>query len=140
MPLIEWDDTLSVHNDVADQHHKRLVQLLNRTYDDFTQGAPPRALGCVIEELLDYATYHFSTEERLMSESGYPDLEEHREEHSRFVLKIAWIRKNVQEGEKHLSFETISFLKNWIAHHIRECDSRYGEFLAKKKAGALPQE
>lgn len=131
MPLIEWDDNFSVHDATMDEHHRNLLQLLNRTYDDFVNGAPAESLGEVIQELLKYATYHFSTEERHMAESAYPDLEDHREEHSRFVLKIAKLQKNFLEGDRHLSFETISFLKNWVGRHIRENDVHYGEFLAR---------
>ena len=88
MPLIEWDERFSVKHEMIDSHHQHLVDLLNRTYDDFTSGAPAESLGNVIHDLLNYATYHFITEERSMAENGFPDLAEHREEHSRFVLKI----------------------------------------------------
>lgn len=132
MPLIEWDDNFSVHDTDIDQHHQHLVQLLNRAYDDFVNGAPAESLGGVIHDLLNYATYHFYTEERHMAENAYPELEEHREEHSRFVLKIAKLQKDFQDGDRHLSFETISFLKNWITHHIREIDVRYGEYLVSR--------
>lgn len=130
MPLIEWDDSLSVHDEMMDEHHRHLVQLLNRTYDDFAGGAPADSLGAVIHELLDYATYHFASEERAMAKSEYPDLYEHREEHTRFVLKVARLQKSFQDGDRHLAFETISFLKNWITNHIRVNDVRAGEFLA----------
>ena len=138
MPLIVWDDSLSLSDATMDEHHRHLVQLLNRTYDDFANGAPAEMLGGVIHDLLNYATYHFSTEERLMAESAYPDLEEHRDEHSRFVLKIAKLQKNFQEGDRNLSFETISFLKNWIVHHIRESDVRYGEFATSSPSPPRP--
>lgn len=132
MPLIEWDDSFTVHDADIDEHHRTLVQLLNRTYDDMVSGAPAESLGGVIHDLLNYATYHFYTEERHMAENAYPELEEHREEHSRFVLKIAKLQKDFLDGDRHLSFETISFLKNWITHHIRENDARYGEYLANR--------
>ena len=130
MPLIEWDERFSVKHEMIDSHHQHLVDLLNRTYDDFTNGAPVESLGDVIHDLLNYATYHFITEERSMAENCFPDLAEHREEHSRFVLKIARIQKDFHDGEKNLSFETISFLKNWFTHHILENDARYCQFLA----------
>lgn len=133
MPLIEWDDSLSVHDAIMDEHHRNLVQLLNRTYDDFTGGKPADSLGAVIHELLDYATYHFATEERLMAESGYPDFHEHRDEHMRFVLKVARLQKSFQDGDRHLAFEIISFMKNWVTNHIRVNDVQCGEFLAGGK-------
>jgi len=133
MPVIEWNDKFSVKEEMIDKHHQHLVELLNRAYDDFTNGAPVESLGVVIHDLLNYATYHFFTEERSMAENSYPELEEHREEHGRFVLKIVRIQKDFHDGNKNLSFETISLLKNWFTHHILECDARYGEFLAAKK-------
>lgn len=134
MPLIEWNDGFSLKNGLIDKHHRHLVGLLNRAYDDFTSGAPAESLGAVIHDLLNYATYHFYTEERDMAKSAYPELEAHREEHGRFVLKIVRIQKDFQDGDKNLSFETISFLKNWITQHILESDARFGAFAASKKS------
>lgn len=133
MPLIEWDESFCVHDAVIDEHHWQLVQLLNRTFDDFRNGVAEQSLGAVIQDLLNYATFHFAVEERSMAEDAYPELEDHREEHARFVLKVARLQKSFQEGDKNLCFETISFLKNWITQHIRENDARYGDFIARKR-------
>lgn len=132
MPLIEWDDQWSVMDETIDQHHKILVDLLNRAYDDFSNDAQPEALAVVIHDLLNYATYHFYTEERLMAGNAYPDLKEHREEHARFILKVVELQKEFRNGNQNLFSETISFLKDWITHHICEDDARYGRFAADK--------
>uniref|UniRef100_C6E9L5 Uncharacterized protein n=1 Tax=Geobacter sp. (strain M21) TaxID=443144 RepID=C6E9L5_GEOSM len=35
MPIVAWDVSLSVGNDVIDEHHRHLVGLLNKAYDEF---------------------------------------------------------------------------------------------------------
>jgi hemerythrin len=138
MPLLEWDKGFELGIEQFDEHHKHLVALLNKTYDDFTCGANHEALEEVLDELADYATYHFSAEETWMGVHEYPDLGRHREEHNRFSGRVAEIRKDFQNGRANLSLEVLTFLRNWLIDHILEKDADYGRFvkgLANDKQG-----
>jgi hemerythrin len=42
----------------------------------------------VVDELIDYTQYHFSTEEKYMLEYAYPGYEQHKAEHEEFIDKI----------------------------------------------------
>lgn len=128
MPLITWDEKFLLNNDMIDKHHKHLVELLNRTYEYFVNGGSEERLGPVLHDLINYATYHFCTEERFMEASGYPGLQAHREEHARFVERVVRIQQDFHQGQQDLSEETISFLRDWITNHILWQDVLYGEF------------
>ena len=72
MDFIEWKDSYSTGIALMDKHHQRLVALINQLYagvfacEDVEQ---ERALtASILVQLEDYAEYHFTVEEQLMSE------------------------------------------------------------------------
>ena len=130
MPIFEWNDSYSVGIDEIDRHHRQLVQLLNDTYDAFSEGSHREKLGGILDELIDYATYHFACEERWMEESSYPELPAHRGEHARFIDRVVEIQKDFHAERSHLTLEVLSFLKNWLTSHILRNDGAYGRFVA----------
>ena len=139
MPIVEWNDSYLVGIEDIDQHHRHLVQLLNDTYDAFTDGSHQEKLGGVLDELIDYATYHFACEERWMQDSSYPGLSVHREEHERFIGRIVEIQKDFHARRANLTLEVLSFLKNWLTSHILQNDAGYGRFVAaarERRTGA----
>ncbi len=66
MPIIEWNEQFVLGVPEFDEHHQHLVMLLNKTYDDFINGASKETLSLILDELIDYATYHFAAEEHWM--------------------------------------------------------------------------
>ena len=133
MPFVEWDDRYLLKIDIIDQHHQHLFELLNKTYEDFRCNSSANNLGPVLHELLDYATYHFITEEKYMATHLYPGIADHKEEHRSFVIKISKLHKAFLKGDLNLTFETIVYLRNWITQHILNTDAQFGIFLTQKK-------
>jgi hemerythrin len=138
MPGIDWNEDFLLNVVEIDQHHEHLVKLFNSMYEEFTRNAPPETLGPVLHDLVDYATYHFLTEERYMEEARYPALKDHKDDHKSFILKVTRLKKLFERGDRGLSFETVVFLKNWISNHILSADVAFGKFLAERNDGALP--
>ena len=128
MPVIEWSKSFELGIDEFDEHHKRLVYLLNMTYDGFTLEAGHDELGAVLDELIDYATYHFAAEEYWMRTNEYPGLSQHSGEHERFSKKVVEIQNDFHNGNTNLSLEVLQFLNNWLTEHILKTDAEYGIF------------
>src|SRR6185369_7007438 len=105
---------------------KHLVELLNKTYDEFREGAEIEK--STIDELVDFSGYHFSYEERLMVELSYPKLDQHKKEHELFTLRILEFQ-NKYTRHKNISVEILWFLCNWVTHHILETDAEFGNFV-----------
>ena len=135
MPIVEWNETFSVKIEEIDGHHRHLVDLLNKLYDEFASGSLPGELGTVLDELVDYATYHFSCEERRMGEASYPELPEHRAEHERFISRVNEIQADFLHQEAGVYLETLAFIKNWLTGHILETDARFGRYAASRAGG-----
>jgi len=135
MPIIEWNENYSLGIDPFDDHHHHLIDLLNTTYDDITAGEPEAHLASVLDELIDYACYHFAAEENWMKENGYPQAAEHVQMHDRFSLKIVSMDNEYSAGSHHLSLELVTFMKEWLLNHILKADADYAVFIAQKNAG-----
>ena len=128
MPIIEWSKSFELGIDEFDYHHKHLVDLLNMTYDRFTNGASHEELGAVLDELADYATYHFAAEEYWMGVHEYPGFTKHSEEHKKFCNRVTEILNDFHNGNDSLSLEVLTFIMNWLTHHIMGTDAMYGVF------------
>jgi len=135
MPFMEWDDTFELGIVEFDEHHKHLVNLLNIIFDGFTCEASYEELEAVLDELVDYATYHFAAEEHWMQVHAYPGLLQHSSEHERFCTRIVEFQQEFLNGKADLSLDVLQFLNNWLSDHIIKADGAYGRF-----ARGLPHE
>lgn len=132
MPFIDWDKSFELGIEQFDDHHKHLVGLINKIYDDYTMEAPSETVGTIFDELIDYATYHFAAEENWMEAQGYPKFHEHLEEHDRFSRIVVEMQKEYAQGKLNISIDMLVFLKNWLTDHILKTDADYGHYIASK--------
>lgn len=132
MAIITWEDSLLIGIDEIDQHHRHLVELLNRAFDDFTGNGSVATTGAILEELYDYATYHFNREEGVMAESAYPKMTEHIAEHRRFAQRVTEMHKDYLGGRGTIALEMLTFLKNWLVNHISRVDAELGAYAAAR--------
>jgi len=132
MPIIEWSNTFKLGVPQLDEHHQQLVRLLNKVYDDFTNGAPDTQTCIVLHELFEYATYHFGAEEDWMKENGYPGLGGHIDQHEEFSSKLVEMVNDYLNGKTNLNSEVFTFLTNWLLNHILKSDSAVVSYVAAK--------
>jgi len=128
MPFMEWNSSFELGIHEFDEHHKHLVYLLNLTHDAITCGAEHDELGAVIDELVEYAAYHFSAEEGWMADNRYPGLPEHIGEHTRFTRWIIKVHDDFHNGKAWVAQEVLTFLNRWLTDHILRTDAKYGRF------------
>ena len=128
MSFFVWDKIFELGIDHFDEHHQHLADLLNKTYDDFVSGTSYETLEPILDELVDYATYHFAAEEHWMGFHEYPQLRFHRAEHERFCRRIVEIQSDYHKRDVNLSLEVMTFLKNWLQDHILNTDAEYGRW------------
>jgi methyl-accepting chemotaxis protein/hemerythrin len=131
--LIDWSDTYSVGVASMDEEHQRLIGIINNLNNAMHSGHGREAIGTILDELISYTKNHFSHEERLMRESGYPDYDEQKRAHEALVNKVMEAQTNYRAGTA-LSQEVMGFLINWLVNHIQGMDKRYGAHLMKNGA------
>ena len=132
MPLFTWDASYSVGFSDYDDHHKHLFDLINQLYDAMKLGKGNQELGKIVNNLVDYTNFHFSSEEARFTQYAYPETNKHRSEHTIFKAKIMDFKTKVDAGQIGLTVQVANFLKEWLLNHIKIEDKKYGPFLKSK--------
>jgi hemerythrin len=133
MILIKWDDQLSVKNAKIDSQHQTLITMINDLHDSMMAGKGKEVMQKTIQGLVRYAKEHFSTEEQMFLQYGYPDAANHQKEHKKFIEKIDEFSNDFSAGKIGLSIEVMNFLSDWLKNHIMGCDQEYVPYLSGKK-------
>jgi hemerythrin len=135
MPLITWNDGLSVKVPEMDDQHKRLLDIINRLHDAMMNRGGQQVLGGLFGELVDYTVTHFQSEEKYMRGTSYPGYPQQKKQHDEFVQKANDLKKRFESGEPCISMQTMDFLKDWLVKHIQGMDKKYGDHFLKAGVG-----
>ena len=128
----KWDDKYSVGVKLFDEQHKKLFTLMSNLRESMQGEDTKKVVGEVLDELIDYATTHFSDEEREMLEHGYPEYEVQREQHQDFLNQVNEFKTSYAAGKTMMTTEVMGFLVNWLTNHIAQTDKKYGVFFNDK--------
>ena len=130
MARIEWSSNLDIGIEVIDNQHKRIVEYINKL-DDTRGNHNMKEVGAVLDELVDYTLSHFTFEESLMEESGYPFVNAHKRVHQLFVKRVGEYMQRFKMGED-ITDELLNTLRAWLINHIRNDDNDYAEIVRDK--------
>jgi len=128
---IVLDETLLVGVREIDEQHLKLTEMVNRLNGLMRGGAADDELGRVLEELLEFTSYHFSTERRLMERYGYPDQTAHIASHDYLLLELADFDEKIAGMGKIFQ---LKLTRDWLLQHIIKDDLPLGDFLRQKMA------
>lgn len=130
MPLMTWNDRLSVGVAALDADHKKLVDMMNELYDSIQAGKGKDAVGKTLDGLISYASVHFAREEKFFAQTSYPSATAHKKEHADLTQQVLDVQKKYKAGASSvLSLEVMNFLKNWLLNHIQGSDKKYAPHL-----------
>ncbi|MBI5846882.1 MAG: hemerythrin family protein [Nitrospirae bacterium] len=132
MAYLEWNETFSVHVQEFDEHHKRIIAMINEIRNSTGQLNDDSSVSEKVHSLIDYASTHFKAEERLMTQFGFAEYEAHEAEHDRFIAQVLEFQERLRKGEKVVSNELMTFLKDWLVKHILGTDKQYSQFFHDK--------
>ena len=132
MEKVSWKDEYSVGVEKIDRQHRHLFEIINKLIDRSGSSSDSKLVSETLTEMLNYAKEHFTTEEELMQEYGYPEIESHKEQHIYFFKTTAELSINALNKQSMVSREIVEFLKLWLTLHILKCDMKYKEFFKAK--------
>ena len=126
MPLITWNDDLSVGVGQLDNDHKILIEIINELFDAMHEGHGDELLETIFSRLKEYTVTHFFREETLMKSYEYPDYEAHKKHHQNLIGRLdEFIAKYTNGGGMVTTVEVSQFLQEWLLNHIKQEDFRY---------------
>lgn len=136
--LLLWTDNLSVGIKGFDEDHRRLIRMINELHMviqdvDANGKIPVEEIEIALHRLENYFSYHCLEEERLMEQTGYPELREHRLEHQKFFATVAEMSQRfLGSSEPAHATEVMQFMYDWLTNHIFAIDMKYSAHLRAK--------
>ena len=132
MSLIPWREEYALGISEIDEQHQKILAIINKLSDLFNEKRhkDQAEIDQVIQELSDYAIYHFQTEEKYFQLFNYEKAKEHISVHDLYRTKVDEWRKryNIDQDEK-VFFEISNFLQEWWIWHINNTDRAYVPFM-----------
>ncbi len=118
-----WNEKLDLGHEAMDHEHHLQIALVSALIDGIEQRRPGMARK-LADQLASYSRIHFGSEELLMSESAYPGLADHAEEHRTLLEAVNEIEGALERGETDLALAFAVELRAGLAGHMANSDQR----------------
>ena len=133
MSLMPWNEQLVLGIATIDEQHRCMVDRVNELHAELGQATPNRkAIGDILESLVDHTMNHFIVEEELFKRNGYTESAAHIADRNGFTDKIMTVLDKVQHDGAEVGKDTMAQLKDWLTHHITVADKAYAPFINAK--------
>lgn len=127
--FVQWnEEKYSVGITTIDNQHRELFRLINEVHKIMMGKYNKTEAYKVVKQLHAYTGYHFSSEESVLREYGYPGLDDHINGHRTFKSRIKNELENVRLEDNYPLAPLQSFLVDWIVKHIEGEDRDYARF------------
>ncbi len=114
-----------------DVEHQKLFEIANRAYETLMDDFIPDKYDYIVDilnELKDYAAFHFRHEEEYMISIRYKRLISQKASHDEFIEKISsYDLSKIDENQKSVIVELLDYLNEWLIHHIIGSDKLIGQ-------------
>jgi len=132
MPNIVSNETYSVKVREIDEQHKKLIGMINELHEKMKEGKGKDILQKIILGLVDYTKYHFTYEEKLFVNLGYPETLLHKKNHEKLLQQVNDYFKKIESNQTISTVEVMNFLRDWLLNHIQSMDQKYTPFFNAK--------
>jgi hemerythrin-like metal-binding protein len=140
MDIFEWNDNkMSLGIKLIDEQHKELLNIINLLANSISNSSQKEDILDIVDKLIDYASYHFKTEEELFDKFNYTQRKHHTNEHNDFAKKFIDLRAEVIDGEYYkeespinIAEDMFDFLTYWLINHILYEDRNFVELFKEK--------
>jgi hemerythrin-like metal-binding protein len=131
MTNLIWNDSYTVGVQEIDDQHKKLFSIINSRFDLMKNAENDEKLKAVLKELSDYASYHFSTEEKYFQQFQYEKSQIHISQHDAYkdTMQTYSVKLN-SENKLIVAYELMDFLVSWWINHVTGADQEYKECFA----------
>jgi hemerythrin-like metal-binding protein len=144
MALMVWNDHFVTGVDIIDQQHQWLIELINAAAPllALNDGGGRERGEKLLDELVNYAVFHFKTEDDLMRDQRIDPRhhDAHLESHARFADEVGQKRKALADGSVPSGEELLAFLANWLIFHILGEDQALARQVRAIASGMTPAE
>lgn len=129
---IVLEKNLLTGNELIDSEHQELIDRINKLVENCENGREKTTAVKTLDFLMDYTEFHFRDEEKLQEEAGYPELENHKQQHAAFEKAVAELKEMLDEEEGPTEAFVAAVNKNiteWFLNHIQVWDKKVAEYV-----------
>jgi hemerythrin len=124
---LEWKEEYSLGIQEIDDQHQALLHSFTEIEQAINSRQKWSNTHYSIVALKEFALMHFAFEEALMRLFGYPETDDHRSTHVRFLATIedilnSSIRRSADQ-------EMLALLHEWLTKHILGSDKQYARYI-----------
>jgi len=131
MTNLIWNDSYTVGVKEIDDQHKKLFTIINSRFDLMQNANSEEKLKAVLQELSDYASYHFQTEEKYFHQFNYVKTLEHVDQHEAYKKVMQGFTEKLQiENKLTVAYALMDYMVSWWIHHVTGADQEYKECFA----------
>lgn len=124
MGIIKWDAKYEVKVKKIDRQHRKIVDILNELYDLQNSEADRGKIEKIFDELRDYISTHFRTEEAYLKEIGCDGYDQQKSEHTTFIDTICAYQKEYFKEKPLALINLFNYVWDWFANHILTVDKK----------------
>jgi hemerythrin len=133
---ISWSPVLSVGIDDFDEQHKEILNYLNKLNNCKVEPVSTAEMQVLLKNLAHYVDKHFSYEEKVFTECGYPKADEHKKAHELYRAEVTAFVSSYEAGRDIDLEEITHFLKDLFFKHIMVKDLVMAKYVSEH-GGAL---
>lgn len=126
--IFSWSDEYCVGDADIDNQHRILMELANSLGDDMGM----EEVKGILLQLVHHSKEHFTCEERMMEQIGYPDIAEHKKLHTDMITTLGdfCLQKYETADEVH---EFRKFVYDWIIDHLLHHDKKFFRYVQEHR-------
>lgn len=126
----------SVGHRMLDQQHRELFRLCKQATDCARGNLPAAAFTTIINDPVQRALKHIDNEESVLLKCGYSQLDEHKEDHLRFVKTITDLMYAAMYGTADKS-AVADYVLDWWKSHVLDSDMKFRDAVLTLGAGSI---
>ena len=128
---VEFDPLLETGFATIDAQHRELFDRLDRLLQAGHEGRSAAEIRDMLDFLGHYVVAHFSNEERLMAQTAYPGLDDHRAEHQQFIRDYSAMYQQFRHEGPSLTIvvRVSDRVTAWLREHIYRADRTLARWL-----------
>ncbi|MDE2416309.1 MAG: hypothetical protein KGN32_00740 [Burkholderiales bacterium] len=126
--FVQWKNELNLGNALIDTQHRMLMMLCRKLDIAIKSNESAQAIQRVMLEVRKFVEFHFVSEQNLMHEIGYPEVEAHSKIHTGLLIDL-----NVQFSKIHHKTEFpedfLFELNDWLLGHLMHEDMKLAQYV-----------
>jgi hemerythrin-like metal-binding protein len=133
MPFFTWKESFNTNIPEIDIQHQQIFRVFNLLYDAVQTSKDYNSVKNLLNDMNEYATLHFHTEEKIMGLFGYAGLDSQIKEHKYYMEEMAHLSRVSNDKDASACISLLQFLNDWLLNHILHEDLKFAEKIGLNK-------